>query len=221
MVIYFIRHGDPNYEDDCLTEKGVKQAELLAERVKNLKLDEVYFSPQGRATQTGQTCMKYFDIKPVTKEWMKELEWGDLSGNAYSTESPWALTDEFLKTRRSYPSGESWKDDPEIKNDRIIGDVERREKCFEEFMAEHGLIREGQGYVVTKEAKDKTIAIFCHGGLSSALIAHLLNIPFWQYAAHFHIEMTGIMKIYIDESVDYSIAKAVFLNSYEHLGSLV
>ena len=46
MVIYFIRHGDPNYEDDCLTEKGVKQAELLAERVKNLKLDEVYFSPQ-------------------------------------------------------------------------------------------------------------------------------------------------------------------------------
>lgn len=33
MRIIFIRHGDPNYENDCLTEKGEREAKLLAKRV--------------------------------------------------------------------------------------------------------------------------------------------------------------------------------------------
>ena len=217
MNIYFVRHGDPNYELDCLTEEGCRQAEKLAERVKNYKLDEVYYSPQGRAKQTGDYCMRYFDLKPVVKDWMRELEWGDLTGNAYSTASPWALTDEWLKTEHAYPAGDSWKKDERIINDRIIDDVETRIKEFDKFMAEQGLIRNGQGYEVTKKAEDKTIAIFCHGGLSSALVAHLLNIPFWTFVAQFSVALTEITLITIDESVPYSVARAEFINSYQHL----
>ena len=217
MNIYFVRHGDPNYELDCLTEEGCRQAEKLAERVKNYKLDEVYYSPQGRAKQTGDYCMKYFDLKPVVKDWMRELEWGDLTGNAYSTASPWALTDEWLKTEHAYPAGDSWKKDERIINDRIIDDVETRIKEFDKFMAEQGLIRNGQGYEVTKKAEDKTIAIFCHGGLSSALVAHLLNIPFWTFVAQFSVALTEITLITIDESVPYSVARVEFINSYQHL----
>ena len=33
MRIIFIRHGDPDYEKDSLTEKGWREAALLAERV--------------------------------------------------------------------------------------------------------------------------------------------------------------------------------------------
>lgn len=217
MNIYFVRHGDPNYELDCLTEEGCRQAEKLAERVKNYKLDEVYYSPQGRAKQTGDYCMKYFDLKPIVKDWMRELEWGDLTGNAYSTASPWALTDEWLKTEHAYPAGDSWKKDERIINDRIIDDVETRIKEFDKFMAEQGLIRNGQGYEVTKKAEGKTIAIFCHGGLSSALVAHLLNIPFWTFVAQFSVALTEITLITIDESVPYSVARAEFINSYQHL----
>ena len=217
MNIYFVRHGDPNYELDCLTEEGCKQAEKLAERVRNYKLDEVYYSPQGRAKQTGDYCMKYFDLKPIVKDWMRELEWGDLTGNAYSTASPWALTDEWLKTDHAYPAGDSWKKDERIINDRIIDDVETRIKEFDKFMAEQGLVRNGQGYEVTKKAEDKTIAIFCHGGLSSALVAHLLNIPFWTFVAQFSVALTEITLITIDESVHYSVARAEFINTYHHL----
>ena len=32
MKIIFIRHGEPNYEIDSLTEKGWREAELLSKR---------------------------------------------------------------------------------------------------------------------------------------------------------------------------------------------
>ena len=34
MRIVFVRHGEPDYEHDCLTETGVRQAEQAAERLK-------------------------------------------------------------------------------------------------------------------------------------------------------------------------------------------
>ena len=34
MRILIVRHADPNYEEDTLTEKGWREAKLLAERLK-------------------------------------------------------------------------------------------------------------------------------------------------------------------------------------------
>ena len=36
MKLLIVRHGEPNYEDDCLTEKGRREATALAERLKKL-----------------------------------------------------------------------------------------------------------------------------------------------------------------------------------------
>ena len=36
MKIYFVRHGDPNYRHDCLTELGHKQAQAAAKRLKEI-----------------------------------------------------------------------------------------------------------------------------------------------------------------------------------------
>ena len=49
MRLIFIRHGDPDYVHDTLTEKGKREAELLAQRVKNWDVSKFYVSPLGRA----------------------------------------------------------------------------------------------------------------------------------------------------------------------------
>ena len=49
MRILIIRHGDPDYENDTLTEKGWREAGLLAERMKNEKIDRILISSLGRA----------------------------------------------------------------------------------------------------------------------------------------------------------------------------
>ena len=35
MRLLMIRHGDPDYEHDCLTEKGKREAKLLSQRLVN------------------------------------------------------------------------------------------------------------------------------------------------------------------------------------------
>ena len=40
MRILLIRHGDPDYENDTLTEKGCREAELLAKRALSLHMEE-------------------------------------------------------------------------------------------------------------------------------------------------------------------------------------
>ena len=55
MKLLLIRHGDPNYEADCLTDKGKKQAEFLSQRlILTEQIQEIYTSPMGRAIQTAQ-----------------------------------------------------------------------------------------------------------------------------------------------------------------------
>lgn len=50
MKIIFIRHGDPDYVNDTLTEKGMREAKLLAKRVADWKnITQFYCSPLGRA----------------------------------------------------------------------------------------------------------------------------------------------------------------------------
>ena len=39
MKLLLIRHGDPDYERDSLTEKGHKEAALLAERIAPKRAD--------------------------------------------------------------------------------------------------------------------------------------------------------------------------------------
>ena len=53
MRLIFIRHGDPDYVHDTLTEKGKREAELLAQRVKNWDVSVLRFSPWQSAAHSG------------------------------------------------------------------------------------------------------------------------------------------------------------------------
>lgn len=219
MNIYFIRHGDPDYDTDSLTELGHKQADILAERVKDFPFDAIYHSTMGRARQTAEHCNKYFNYKMTEFSWLRELEWGDLSGDAYSSDGPWAICEDMIKNDHAYPKGDAWKTEPRICHDRIVSDVENREKALDEFLAGFGYVREGQLYRVTKDNKTN-IACFCHGGVTSALVSHMLNIPFWTYIAHFPMEMTAITKLCISGTEgSYAAAEVDYINSYTHLGT--
>ena len=53
MKLYFIRHGEPDYANDCLTETGRKQAEAASRRLEREGIEEIYASPMGRAAETA------------------------------------------------------------------------------------------------------------------------------------------------------------------------
>ena len=43
-------------------------------------------------------------------------------------------------------------------------------------LAEHGYVRDGYSYRVTRESHE-TLAFFCHYGVTAVLLSHLLIIP--------------------------------------------
>ena len=87
MKVYIARHGQiPNnalrrhtnpYED--LTEVGIKQAEELKEKIKDIKFDIIYVSPYLRARHTAN-IININNIEMIIDERLSERDCGDLSG---------------------------------------------------------------------------------------------------------------------------------------------
>ena len=42
MRLIFVRHGEPDYQKDCLTENGKKQAVSAAMRLKDEEIKAIY-----------------------------------------------------------------------------------------------------------------------------------------------------------------------------------
>ena len=94
MRIVFVRHGEPDYERDCLTETGIRQAEQVAERLKEEGISEIWASPLGRAAQTAEISSKVLGLPVKTVDSMREISWGSTDGNPLpSNGHPWDLAD--------------------------------------------------------------------------------------------------------------------------------
>ena len=73
MRILMIRHGDPDYEHDSLTENGKMEAQLLAERMKREKADDFYVSPLGRARRTAAPSLAVLEADACVLDWLEEF----------------------------------------------------------------------------------------------------------------------------------------------------
>ena len=69
MILYIARHGESlgNTGEDTgpdpkLSQKGKKQASLLGERMKNVKLDAVFSSPLIRAVETAEATIAIMSV---------------------------------------------------------------------------------------------------------------------------------------------------------------
>ncbi len=58
MRLLLIRHGDPDWDADSLTETGRREAELLAERIAPMDIAEYYVSTMRRARETARPMLE-------------------------------------------------------------------------------------------------------------------------------------------------------------------
>ena len=73
MEVMLIRHADPNYKQDTITELGHRQAKALAQSLKNSRLDFLYVSPLGRAQATYRHIADVLNANSATLDWLKEI----------------------------------------------------------------------------------------------------------------------------------------------------
>ena len=199
MRILFIRHGEPDYEKDDLTETGYKQAELVADRLKNEGIEEIWSSTQGRALNTAKFTADLLGLPVKTSDFIREISWGSTNGeDLFAGGHPWDIAD--VMARRGIDLNDpDWRSNPFFANNRVTECVDTVEKGIDLWLSDLGYKRNGFYYDhMIDEDHHRTIAFFCHGGSSSAAIAHIMNLPFPYVCALLHMEFTGITILRMD-----------------------
>ena len=175
MRIIFVRHGEPNYEKDCLTETGRKQAAAAAQRLAQEGISEIYASPMRRAAETAAYTAGKLGLPVHTLDYMHELSWG---GEGLPQEGhPWTLGD-WLMDRDNFDFyREDWRQHPYFKNNLALNYLNEISRKFDALLLGQGYRHEGIRYFCETD-QEKTIAVFSHGGSGACALAHLLALPF-------------------------------------------
>ena len=184
MILYIIRHGDPDYENDTLTEFGRKEAEILGERMAKEAPDLIFMSPRGRAIATAEPTCRRMGKEGVIEPWMTER-------NEYMFPIKEELRDTagFTYTLKDGVTELHDYNDDEERRICLNGLVESSDAFLEKL----GYRREGALYRVVND-NDLKVACYCHGGFGTAWISHLLGMLPSSGAMRFGMDTVSITK---------------------------
>lgn len=176
--IYLIRHGNPDYtqEKDLgehkipLSEFGLKQARLLAKRLKNLKIDKIYASEIMRAQETARVFAETNHKKVFIDKRLNEIDWLDWHRIPYFNMSE----KRRVKKLKHYFKLDKRLDSMQTRTRRLIADI-------------------------YKENKGKSVALFCHGNIIKSALSGILNADVIGFLS-LEIYQASISKLVIDNN---------------------
>lgn len=214
MRILLIRHGDPDYINDCLTEKGRREASLLADLMEKETVKDFFVSPLGRARETASYTLKRLKRTAEEKDWLREfpakLEVEDSvwlqkaypdtrkEDGRFQTRIVWDMLPAFWKEDPAYQTPEGWRNTEVAAHSDLNQAYGRVAAGIDDLLERYGYIREGHLYRTEKGNRD-TIACFCHFGVSCVILSHLWNVsPFvlWHSLA---MAPTSVTELYTEE----------------------
>lgn len=193
MLLYIVRHGDPNYEKDCLTERGWLQAEAVGERLARSGIDRVFSSPMGRARETAAPTCRRLGLDCTVEEWAHEI------GEERITFYPDGVRKSISAVQNSLfrANGDIHLSYEDTYSAHALADTDMRtamKKIEEEgnrflerlgYRAENGIFR-------ILQPNEEKVALFCHTCLARAWLSVLLHIPVHMMWASFVYTHTGV-----------------------------
>ena len=194
MLLYIIRHGDPDYEHDCLTPKGKLQAQALAKRLAVHGLDKIFCSPLGRAKQTAEPTCALLGLPMSIEEWTSEnLAWNDFSVPLEHSGRTWCfhVQNTDYKNDGTISLMEHWHTAESFRGANVQKGYQRIMDASDDFLARLGYRRKGSVYEITAP-NDQRIAVFCHQGFGTTWISHLLRIPPHLFWASFDLSHSSV-----------------------------
>lgn len=204
MHLIFIRHGDPDYKNDSLTEKGKKEAQLLAERIAKWNVTDFYVSPFGRAQETLKPALHKLGREAQTMDWLHEFDYRVTNPKTKVQHSSWDwLPQEYFAEKKAFDRF-SWDKISYMK----YGEVGKYYKgvcnSFDSLLSQYDYNRQDFDTAIynclphtnyddtgidahllqfQEDADEKNIVFVCHLGSMFALISHLIGcspMQLWQ-----------------------------------------
>ena len=154
MRLIFIRHGDPDYTHDNLTEKGKREVELLTKRVCSWKnITQIYQSPLGRAKATAAPTLERLGRNAITCDWLQEFKYKTCMPKNYPIKKwigqqvmCWDLLPEFFTSDKKFFDKDEWANTKFMKPGHIKKHYQKVCDGFDEILAQYGYIRNKKAF---------------------------------------------------------------------------
>jgi len=176
LRLYIVRHAEPAYPDDALTERGHEQARALERRLAAAGLDRVYSSPLLRACETARYTAERLGLALEIEPWTRELEDWWVRGGDGAEVPVWQVDAAAIRALAPRLRLDDWHRFPPFDAPWLRRGFAQLGLDADAFAARHGYVRDGAGYRATGGGP-RSAAVFCHGGFALTWLAHLLAIP--------------------------------------------
>jgi len=202
MKLIMVRHGqtDANisgiiqgHGESSLTFLGKKQAQRIALRLKEEKIDYAYSSDLTRAKETAQEILQFHPFTPIV------------------------ITEELREVHAGKHEGHPINKDPKIKENYFNHFHEYKPERGESFIEAQQRILGFYNKLIQKH-KTKAVLLVGHGGIFGALILALLKRPLnWQEYDKHRPQNAAITILEIEDTKEHTVH---LLNCTKHLHEL-
>lgn len=172
MRLIIIRHADPDYSIDSLTEKGWREAEILSDRISRLDVKDFYCSPLGRARDTASFTLKRMNKTAKTLSWLQEFRGkvkidGEKKGAWDRHPEEWTDNDDFY-------SPQHWLETDLMQSASVPREYKKVCRGVDKLLAKYGYVHEGRRFKVENSNHD-TVVLFCHFGVECVILSHIFG----------------------------------------------
>ena len=183
MKLIFIRHAEPDYVKDSLTEKGWREAEILSQRVKDWNVKQFYCSPLGRAQDTASLTLAKVGREAVTYEWLQEFYYRVRDEETGQERIAWDFMPSYFCHNNGLHDKDEWYKTPVMKSGNIESHYIDVNRGIDDLLASYGYMRREDGVYQVLQHNDDNLVFFCHFGITSLLAGYLTGIAapsLWQ-----------------------------------------
>lgn len=220
MRLLIVRHADPDYANNTITEKGHEEARALANRMVGVGLTRVYSSPLGRAQHTAAYTVEATGLEPVTLPWTAELAVDHIVDLDGSRTAAWNVAGEVVRGQGRQTSVANWDELPELAGYPYQERQEQLAQASDAFLSDLGYHRRDGVYEVSRDSRDSTeaVAVFCHAGFGISWLAHLLQLPLSLAWCGFFLAPTSVTTILMEvRSSALAVPRALAIGDTSHI----
>lgn len=224
MLLFLIRHGDPIYAPDQLTELGRRQAEAVGKRLSRYGIDRIFSSTSTRAYQTALPTAEICKKEITQLDWCHEdRAWADLTVVTKKGYRTWAGYDPDIaklfasKEMRAY--GDKWYEHPALKEHTTFkAGIERIDREVDNFLLGLGYEHDREkGIYNIKNHTHERVALFAHEGFGRAFLGSVLDMTYPEATLRFAMTHSAVSVIGFDDEGGYSIARLLTLSNDSHI----
>lgn len=222
MLIFYVRHGEPIYSPDSLTEHGKQQAQALVRRMAECKPDRIFASSSTRAIMTAQPTAEYLNKDIEILDWCHEdRAREDLTVEQANGGRLWCFNDSkvkhILNSEEVRKLDKKWYDHPAFTDTSFKKGMLRMQTELDNWMLSLGYQHDNDGnrYIAVRPNDDR-IALFAHQGVGLLFLSCILDIPYPLVSTRLDMSFSNLTVIEF-AGTDIVIPKTLQLSNDSHL----